>query len=103
MRGVSMRWLISSAGTVRPNALLVKEGRRGPAACLVFATLTVRSATSNHRPRSSGLAAMMHVRYPLSLRNVEHLLVERGIDITHETVRYWWNRFGPRFATDIRR
>ncbi len=45
---------------------------------------------------------MMYVRFPLSLRNVEDLLHERGIDISHETVRYWWNRFGPIFAADIR-
>jgi putative transposase len=42
------------------------------------------------------------VRYPLSLRNVEDLLAERGIDISHETVRFWWNRFGPMFAAEIR-
>ena len=46
---------------------------------------------------------MMYVRFPLSLRNVEDLLFERGIDICHETVRLWWNRFGPLFATVIRR
>lgn len=45
----------------------------------------------------------MYVRFPLSLRNVEDLLFERGIDICHETVRHWWNRFGPMFAGDIRR
>ena len=45
----------------------------------------------------------MYVRFPLSLRNVEDLLHERGIDISHETVRYWWNRFGPMFAAEIRR
>jgi putative transposase len=33
---------------------------------------------------------------PLSLRNVEHLLFERGIDISYETVCLWWNRFGPK-------
>jgi putative transposase len=43
------------------------------------------------------------VRYPLSLRNVEDLLFERGIDICHETVRLWWTRFGPMFAGEIRR
>jgi putative transposase len=31
------------------------------------------------------------------------MLFERGIDICHETVRLWWNRFGPLFAADIRR
>jgi putative transposase len=46
---------------------------------------------------------MMYVRFPLSLRNVEDLLFERGIDISHETVRHWWNRFGPLFAAYIRR
>ena len=46
---------------------------------------------------------MMYVRFPLSLRNVEDLLFERGIDICHETVRFWWNRFGPMFASEIRR
>lgn len=49
------------------------------------------------------LVVMMYVKYPLSLRNVEDLLFERGIDICHETVRYWWNRFGPLFAGEIRR
>lgn len=45
---------------------------------------------------------MMYVRFPLSLQNAEDLLAERGIDICHETVRMWWNRFGPIFAADIR-
>jgi putative transposase len=46
---------------------------------------------------------MMYIRYPLSLRQVEDLLFERGIDICHETVRFWWNRFGPMFAAAIRK
>jgi len=49
------------------------------------------------------LTVMMSVRYPLSLRQVEDLLSERGIDICHETVRFWWNRFGPLFAAEIRK
>jgi putative transposase len=49
------------------------------------------------------LAVMMYIRFPLSLRNVEDLLHERGIDITHETIRFWWNRFGPMFAAQIRK
>ena len=54
-------------------------------------------------PEIIRLAVMMYVRFPLSLRNVEDLLHERGIDVSHETVRYWWNRFGPMFASEIRR
>ena len=57
----------------------------------------------NSSPEVIRLAAMMYVLYPLSLRNMEDLLHERGIDICHETVRFWWNRFGPLFASDIRK
>jgi putative transposase len=57
----------------------------------------------NSSPEVIRLVVMMYVRFPLSLRNVEDLLFERGIDICHETVRLWWNRFGPLFASDIRR
>ncbi len=57
----------------------------------------------NSSPEVIRLAVMMYVRYPLSLRQVEDLLHERGIDICHETVRYWWNRFGPLFAAEIRK
>jgi len=55
----------------------------------------------NSSPEVIRLVVMMYVRYPLSLRNVEDLLAERGIDISHETIRFWWNRFGPMFAAEI--
>ena len=57
----------------------------------------------NSSPEVIRLVVMMYVKYPLSLRNVEDLLFERGIDISYETVRFWWNRFGPMFAGEIRR
>ena len=57
----------------------------------------------NSSPEVIRLAVMMYIRYPLSLRQVEDLLFERGIDIWHETVRFWWNRFGPMFAAEIRK
>ena len=53
-------------------------------------------------PEIIRLAVMLYISVPLSLRNVEDLLHERGIEISHETVRYWWNRFGPMFAAEIR-
>ena len=49
------------------------------------------------------LAVMYYVRYPLSFRQVEDILHERGIDISHETVRFWVERFGLQFAGEIRR
>lgn len=54
-------------------------------------------------PEIIRLTVMMYVRYPLSLRQVEDLLFERGIDICHETLRFWWNRFGPMFAAETRK
>jgi putative transposase len=54
-------------------------------------------------PEIIRLAVVMYIRFPLSLRNVEDLLHERGIDICHETVRFWWHRFGPMFAAEIRK
>ena len=58
----------------------------------------------NSSPEIIRLVVMMYVRYPLSLRNVEDLLAERGIDISYETVRFWWNALArcsrPRSARD---
>ena len=54
-------------------------------------------------PEIIRLAVMLYVRFPLSLRNVEDLLHERGVEVSHETVRYWWNRGGPMFASEIRK
>ena len=55
----------------------------------------------NSSPEVIRLTVLMYVGYPLSLRQVEDLLFERGFDICHETVRFWWNRFGPMFAAAI--
>ncbi len=43
------------------------------------------------------------VRFPLSLRTVEDLLHERGIDVCHESIRFWVDRFGPIFACEIKK
>jgi len=57
----------------------------------------------NSSPEVIRLTVMLYIRYPLSLRQVEDILFERGIDLCHETVRFWWNRFGPMFAAEIRK
>jgi len=54
-------------------------------------------------PEIIRLAVMMYVRFPLSLRQVEDLLYERGIDVSYETIRAWWNRNGPMFAASIKK
>jgi putative transposase len=54
-------------------------------------------------PEIIRLAVMMYISFPLSLRNVEDLLHERGVDVSNEAVRFWWHLFGPVFAAEIRR
>jgi putative transposase len=54
-------------------------------------------------PEIIRLAVMLYIRFPLSLRNVEDMLHGRGNEVSHESVRFWWNRFGPIFAAEIRR
>ena len=46
---------------------------------------------------------MMYISFALSLRNGEDLLHERGIDVSYESVRFWWQRFGPKLAPEIRK
>jgi putative transposase len=41
-------------------------------------------------------AIWLHLRFTLSLRDFEDLLAERGIIVSHETVRRWVNHFGPK-------
>lgn len=45
----------------------------------------------------------LHLRLTLSLRDVEDMLAERGLDLSYETVRRWVCKFGPLFARDLRR
>jgi len=56
----------------------------------------------NASPEVIRLTVRLYIRYPLSLQQVEDLLFEREIDTCHETVRFWWSRFGPKFAAEIR-
>ena len=52
-------------------------------------------------PEIIRLVVIMYVKFTLSLRQVEDQLHDRGMDICQETVRFWWNRFGPMFAAEI--
>ena len=48
-------------------------------------------------------AVRLYYRFTLSYRDVEELLAERGIDVSFETVRRWWLKFGPIYARRMRR
>jgi len=48
-------------------------------------------------------AVWLYARFNLSLRDVEELMAERGVDVSYETVRRWVKRFGPSIARSLRR
>jgi transposase-like protein len=53
-------------------------------------------------PDTIRLAVWLYYRFTTSLRDVEDLLAQRGIDVSYETVRCWANKFGPAIAANIR-
>ena len=60
---------------------------------------------SRHRfpPEIIQHAVWLYFRFPLSYRNVEDLLAERGVEISYETVRRWALKFGMLYARKLRR
>jgi hypothetical protein len=105
---LSVEAMEMSSGQRSPRSAMarmtaVSEQILGPSPTVLASANEQSVPIFNSSPEVIHLVVMMYVRYPLSLRNVEDLLAERGIDISHETVRFWWNRFGPMFAAEIRK
>jgi len=48
-------------------------------------------------------AVWLYFRFTLSFRDVEELLAQRGIDVSHETIRCWTIKFGPQIARNLKR
>ncbi|TBB39799.1 IS6 family transposase [Rhizobium ruizarguesonis] len=59
----------------------------------------------NHRfpPQIIARAVWLYFRFPLSLRLVEEMLLERGIVVSYETIRRWCRKFGATYAKQLRR
>jgi putative transposase len=58
----------------------------------------VRYKRHRYPPHIIAHAVWLYFRFPLSLRLVEELLAERGINVSYETIRCWARKFGPEFA-----
>lgn len=43
-------------------------------------------------------AGWLYYRFNLSYRDIEDILARRGVLVTHESIRPWCNKFGPRYA-----
>jgi len=44
----------------------------------------------------------LYFRFNLSLREIEEMMAERGVDVSYETIRRWIDKFGPVFAKRIK-
>jgi hypothetical protein len=69
-----------------------------PPPCLTAPAIT----TATGSRRDHGHAVWLYHRFALSFRDVEKLLHERGIDVTHQAIRAWVAKFGPRYAAELR-
>src|ERR1700683_752745 len=65
--------------------------------------MTISFARHQFPPAIIRHAVWLYLRFTLSYRDVEDLLAERGLDVSHETVRRWVLKFGPLFARELRR
>ena len=54
-------------------------------------------------PQIISHAVWLYYRFCLSFRDAEDLLAERGIIVSHETIRHWCGKFGPEHAGNLRR
>ena len=48
-------------------------------------------------------AVWLTYKFNLGHRDIEDLLAERGINVTYEAIRLWCNRFGPKYASNLKR
>src|SRR5450631_4224709 len=89
------------------DALMMAMSRSGLAELglwRLFSTMTkIRYAGYRFPPEIIQQAIWLHLRFTLSLRDVEDLLAERGIIVSYETVRRWVNHFGPMIAANLRK
>ncbi|WP_425294120.1 IS6 family transposase [Mesorhizobium delmotii] len=63
----------------------------------------VRYKRHRFPPQIIAHAVWLYFRFPLSLRHVEEMLLERGIVVSYETIRRWGKKFGPDYAHRLRR
>jgi putative transposase len=47
-------------------------------------------------------AVWLYARFTLSYREIEEMLAERGVDVSYETIRSWFLKFGPGIAANLR-
>ena len=66
-------------------------------------TATVTYKRHRFPPQIIARAVWLYFRFPLSLRLVEEMLLERGIAVSYETIRRWGKKFGPDYARRLRR
>src|SRR6185369_6304727 len=68
-------------------------------------TTTSAPRYKNHRFPTEIIshAVWLYFRFCLSFRDVEELLLERGVEVTYEAIRKWCRKFGQQYANQLRR
>ncbi len=66
-------------------------------------TNTVSYHGFRYPPEIIAHAVWLYHRFCLSLRDVEELLAERGVEVTYESIRHWCHRFGPEYARRLKK
>ena len=70
---------------------------------MIAGMATISYARHQFPPDVIRHAVWLYLRFTLSLRDVEEMLAERGLDLTYEAVRRWVAKFGPLFARQLRK
>jgi hypothetical protein len=70
---------------------------------LVVVAIAARYKGDRYRIEVIGHAVWLHHRFALTLRDVEELMLARGVVVTYETIRSWCAKFGPDYANQLRR
>ena len=88
----------SKDGTVR---LVSREGEEA-------GSTIVTAAGSSYKgfrfpPEVISHCVWLYHRFPLSFRDVQELMLERGVDVSYDPIRAWCDRFGQEYANQLRR
>lgn len=65
--------------------------------------MSISYARHRFPPEVIQYAVWLYLRFTLSYRDIEDLLAERGLDVSYETVRRWFGKFGLAYARRLRR
>lgn len=85
--------------------MALSRWRAGRAAGRIRVVSTPSPSYKGHRYPSEIIShcVWLYFRFPLSFRDVEEMMLQRGVVVSYETIRRWCNKFGQEYANRLRR